>query len=165
MATKIDLRTGVALALGTVLATSGAGIAQDQPPSGAVIEEQASSEILSEDLIGLTIVTQQDGTETSIGAVEALLFDEDDALTGVIVGVGGFLGFGSKQVALSYDALDMQVANGEPTAAVVDMNREQLENAPEFKTQAALRQERERERIEQEVEQQQQQQRQSDSLQ
>jgi hypothetical protein len=155
MAKHIDLKTGIIMTLGAFVASSGLATAQDQASARAVIEEQSSNETLSEDLIGLSVVTQQDGTERAVGSVEALLFDEDDALTGVVVSVGGFLGFGAKQVALSYDAIDLQKANGAPVSAVIDMTREQLEDAPAFKTQAVLRQEREQERIRREIDQQQ----------
>jgi len=160
-------KTSAALASGALLLFSGLAAAQEEttqdeaapsPPAEAVITEQSPDEKLSDDLIGLPVVAQQDGEEQQVGSIDSLLFNADDAIAGVVIQIGGFLGFGAKQVALSYGEVDLQELEGRPVAAMVDMTREQLENAPDFKTQAALVMEREQEQLEQEQQMQQQQQ-------
>ena len=90
------------------------------------------------------IVTQEEGTYTAshlmgaavtgangeqIGEVEDLIMTEDGQLEGVVVGVGGFLGIGEKQVAIQIDHATPNMAEG---GVVVQLDKEALEKAPEF---------------------------------
>jgi hypothetical protein len=155
---NICSRTSTALASGALILFGGLAAAQEEitqdeaapiPPADVVITEQSPDEKLSDDLIGLPVVAQQDGEEQQVGSVDALLFDADDGIAGVVIQIGGFLGFGAKQVALSYGEVQLQEMEGRPVAAMVGMTREQLENAPDFKTQATLEAERQQEQLEQ----------------
>ncbi len=134
------------LATGGFLGLGGLAPAMAQD---AVIEQQPGDAMLSDDLIGLTIYTRGGGEEQDVGSIEGLLFDAEGEVIGVLVELGGFIGFGAKQVALAYDALDFQESGGAPIAAIVDLTRQQMEDAPSFKTQAALELEREQERLQQ----------------
>lgn len=81
----------------------------------------------------LTGARVYDGQESRIGRVSDLVLSPADAVTHVVVDVGGFLGIGSHTVALPVD--DVQVYwNTEDRQALVrvDMTREQLRDLPEF---------------------------------
>ena len=138
----------IAGALGSALiAAGGVAVAQDRPVPDPVIERQAADETLSSAWIGLPVITREGGEEQQIGAVEELLLDDEHALTGLVVEIGGFLGLGATRVALSADALDLRDTDGTPTAAVVYLTRAQLESAPTFKTWVVQQREREQERL------------------
>jgi hypothetical protein len=98
----------------------------------AVIEEQQTDQLLSEDLIGADVLSRDEGR---IGTLTAVLFDQNDQIVGGIVSVGGFLGVGAKDVALSWDEFDVRP---EENLVYVDMTQAQLEAAPEFKDRAAI---------------------------
>jgi sporulation protein YlmC with PRC-barrel domain len=107
----------------------------EQPAAGsdeAVITEQKEGQMKAEDLMGMTVVSGQ-GEE--IGQVRDLIFDQNEKITGVVVGVGGFLGIGAKNVALNWDQAEVQQNpdTGEEVI-LVTLTREELEAAPEFKT-------------------------------
>lgn len=160
---KYGFTHAAASAAGALLLLGGSATAQEEEvsvPEEVVIAEQQAEQKLADDLIGLPVLAlSADGTaEEQVGTVDTLLFDENDAIAGVVVGIGGFLGFGAKSVAISYGEVDVQEQDGVPTAAFIELTRPQLENAPDFKTQAALEAEREMEQ--QQLEQQQQQQQQ-----
>jgi sporulation protein YlmC with PRC-barrel domain len=68
-----------------------------------------------------------------IGDVSDILFDRDAKIDAYIVSVGGFLGIGSKEVALA--PKEFQVVpgdNGSSAKLKVNMNKEQLQQAANF---------------------------------
>lgn len=108
--------------------------AQDQPADAAqgtaaafdYIKGQEEGQVRAEELIGRDVTNAQD---EAIGQISDLLLDQEQKVTGVIVGVGGFLGIGQKNVALPIEAvqIDQEMVRVEATS-------EQLEQAPEFAT-------------------------------
>jgi hypothetical protein len=146
----------MAIASGSALAQSEEQeVAVTPPPSEVLIEEQETEQVLSADLIGADVVHAEHG---AIGTLDSILFDKDDKIVGGVVAVGGFLGFGKKHVALSWDQFDVRA---EEAAVYVEVTREQLEVAPSFRDQATIRAEEEAERAQREMEMQQQQQQQT----
>jgi hypothetical protein len=53
-------------------------------------------------------------------------------VTAVVVGVGGFLGVGEKNVALQFNALNVQRKDGEIEKITVAYTKDQLNDAPSF---------------------------------
>lgn len=123
---------------------------------GGFIVRQGANELLGSELMDAEVVTSAD---ESLGSVEDLLIDSEGRILGVIVGIGGFLGIGQRQVAIPTESLQVMfegevAASGDaagqtqPMPAsggalattggvdieriVVDFTREQLEAAPEF---------------------------------
>ena len=82
----------------------------------------------------------------SIGSVSDLVFDRTGKIVGVVVGVGGFLGIGAKNVAIDMSAFDVMPADtgnkdNAPTGNVNDptmvklkvaWTKDQLKDAPDF---------------------------------
>ncbi len=67
----------------------------------------------------------------SIGELKDVLIDKDGKVSALVVGVGGFLGLGEKNVAVDYDYLQK---NGgiTPNRITLGMSEEDLRNAPKF---------------------------------
>ena len=61
--------------------------------------------MLASNLIGQTVVNSQD---ESIGDINDLVTDESGKVIAVLVGTGGFLGLGEKDVALGYQDLKIR---------------------------------------------------------
>lgn len=101
------------------------------PPSEAIIPAQAADEVRADTLIGMTVY---DTSGEKVGEVKDILFNESGQATGVVLSVGGVLGLGAKSVGLNWSEVDVQ-----PEAEVVKIqyNKDQLEAAPDFKTQEA----------------------------
>jgi Ni/Co efflux regulator RcnB len=82
-----------------------------------------------------------------IGSVDDVLVDQHGNVKAVVIGVGGFLGVGERNVAVPFNELHWQVntthtANGQRVAQDTDhparatlpgVTKEQLQRAPEFK--------------------------------
>lgn len=97
------------------------------------------------DLIGAEVKTTDD---ENVGPVEELLIDESGHVVAIVVGVGGFLGIGEKDVAIGWD--DVTISGGTSDSDEhdldsdeldldsdeldlrIDVTREDLTSAPEF---------------------------------
>ena len=72
-----------------------------------------------------------DTQDNKIGTISDLLVDKDGKVNAVIVGVGGFLGAGEKNVAVPFNALKLTDKNGK-RYLVMDTTKEALEKAPGY---------------------------------
>ena len=80
------------------------------------------------DYIGKTVYDQ---TGNNIGEVNDLIVSGDGNIEAVILGVGGFLGIGEKDVAVNTQAVQM-VQDGDAQRLVVQSTKEALEAAPTY---------------------------------
>jgi sporulation protein YlmC with PRC-barrel domain len=85
--------------------------------------------ISADDLIGTTIYGAND---ENVGSVGDVILSQDGNIEAIIVDVGGFLGIGSKEVAVGMDNLEfMTDANGN-MYLYTQFTEEQLEAQPEY---------------------------------
>lgn len=88
-----------------------------------------NSQVMSaSDFIGKTIY---DETGSNIGEVNDLIISQTGDIQAVILGVGGFLGMGEKDVAVAINAVKM-VQDGDTRRLVVQATKETLESAPTY---------------------------------
>jgi sporulation protein YlmC with PRC-barrel domain len=80
------------------------------------------------DFIGKTVFAP-DGA--SIGEVNDFFVTNDGKVQAVVIGVGGFLGVGEKDVAVSMPSIQMQ-PDGENTKLVINATKEELTAAPTY---------------------------------
>jgi sporulation protein YlmC with PRC-barrel domain len=72
-----------------------------------------------------------DNQENKIGDVNDILLDKDGRVSTVIIGVGGFLGVGEKDVAVPFNALKVAEKAGD-RYLVINATKEALEKAPGY---------------------------------
>jgi len=72
-----------------------------------------------------------DSKENKIGDINDLLVEKDGKISAAIVGVGGFLGAGEKNVAMPFTALKLTEKNGK-RYLVMDTTKEALNKAPGY---------------------------------
>lgn len=101
--------------------------AEESAPKPKVTEEGApKSKLVS--ILGREVTNREgDG-----GRVIDVLVDVDGRSGAVVVEFGGFMGIGSRKVAVDWGALRF-VREGNRTLLVVDISREQVRNAAEYK--------------------------------
>jgi hypothetical protein len=97
------------------------------------VNEQATEEKLASNWIGQTLYNT---AEEDIGSVDDLLLTKDGEIKAVIVGVGGFLGLGKKNVAITLAAIDPRTDENGNLTLVGDTTADALKAAPEFKSLA-----------------------------
>mgnify|MGYP003676476771 FL=1 len=71
--------------------------------------------------------------DEDIGTITDLVIDEDGQINAVVVGVGGFLGMGEKNVAIEWDSLELtKDEDGEDYVITVNASQDALESAEEY---------------------------------
>ena len=103
----------------------------EQPVEGQIFE-QSPEEVLGSTLMDATVMSPEG---EAVGDVEDVIVSADGQITGVVIGVGGFLGIGEKQVALEYGQIQVQQGEAGELTFMTSATQEELENAPEFRTQ------------------------------
>ena len=112
---------------GALVAALACAVASPAPAQDPIRQDQASEELRADWIVGTTVTTPEGET---IGTINDVLLDQEDgAVTAAIVSVGGFLGFGAKQIAVKWDDLQQEYDASE---IVLDISREDAEAAPEF---------------------------------
>ena len=98
-------------------------------PTIVTSEVIAGAKIMTaSDFIGKTVFAP-DGT--SIGEVNDFFVTNDGKVQAVVIGVGGFLGVGEKDVAVSMPSIQMQ-PDGENIKLVINATKEELTDAPTY---------------------------------
>ncbi|MER2534973.1 MAG: PRC-barrel domain-containing protein [Rhizobiaceae bacterium] len=86
---------------------------------------------LASNIIGEDVYDTAAEDAKKIGDVKDIVIGADGMMNAVVVGVGGFLGLGQKDVAVEFSALDWAERNGDRWL-VANTTKEQLEALPAF---------------------------------
>ncbi|WP_158025998.1 PRC-barrel domain-containing protein [Pararhizobium arenae] len=128
--------TGLALVLA---ATPGATVfAQESvaPAAAGVASEGATGptmpgQLLASSLLGKTVYTGVDEEGEAIGDVNDVVINANGGTEALVIGVGGFLGIGEKDVAIGFDRVSWSDKDGQQIL-VVTATKEQLMAEPAF---------------------------------
>lgn len=82
-----------------------------QEPAGASVPSAEGSIVTN--IIGESVYNGTGDDAENIGKVSDVVFDKDGQAKSVVIGVGGFLGVGAKNVAFDYDKLQWAEKNGD----------------------------------------------------
>ena len=74
-----------------------------------------------------------DPNDKKIGEVMDVLVDKSGRVSSLIIGVGGFLGAGEKDVAVPFDAVQITNKNNNKWYLVMNTTKDELKTAPGFK--------------------------------
>jgi hypothetical protein len=108
-------------------ATQGAG----QADKASFVNEQKPDQFLASKFRGTDVVGADN---QKIGDVSDIVFDKSGKIEAYVVSVGGFLGMGAKEVAMAPTAFEvMKGQNNEADKLKVSVNKDQLQQAAEFK--------------------------------
>jgi sporulation protein YlmC with PRC-barrel domain len=97
------------------------------------LSKQESTDMLASNLIGQAVVNSQDET---IGDINDLVTDESGKVVAVLVGSGGFLGLGEKDVALGFEDLRFVRDDNDNIKVIANVTKETLASAPDYETLA-----------------------------
>jgi PRC-barrel domain len=81
-----------------------------------------------ESLLGRDFKTRDEDT----GRIIDILVDRDGLVRAAVVEIGGFLGIGTRRIAVDWSMLVFDTSQKQPSL-VLDMRRDQLRSAPEYK--------------------------------
>lgn len=99
--------------------------------SGSFVTSQNATDWRGSKLIGASVYGPDNA---SIGEINDVLIGNDGKVSAVVIGVGGFLGVGEKDVALPFDAVSVSRKAGSDAIdkITVTYSKDQLKNAPKF---------------------------------
>ena len=80
-------------------------------------------------VLGIEVRTSR---EQNVGRIVDLLASRSGQVEAAVIEFGGFLGMGSRKIAIEWSALRLET-QGKQTVAILDMTRDQLRVAPEYK--------------------------------
>ena len=95
------------------------------------LNEQKSDDVLASTIIGQPAVNGQD---EGIGEVNDLVTDRSGKILAALIGVGGFLGIGEKDVAVRFEDLKLARDENNNVKVVLNLSKETLAAAPDYKT-------------------------------
>jgi len=87
---------------------------------------------LASKIIGMPVYDGAMNASNNLGNINDLVLDESGAIAAAIIGVGGFLGIGEKQVAVDFQALQWVVAEDNTERYVISATIDELTSAPDF---------------------------------
>lgn len=115
----------------TAPANAPPAVTQAVPKEGPNFIQPQSTDMLSSNVVGLDIYN---GQNDKIGKIQDVAFDASKQLTGYILSVGGFLGMGTRYVAVNPTSVMVQYdASNKAWRATMNATKDQLKSAPEFK--------------------------------
>ncbi|MGB3500726.1 MAG: PRC-barrel domain-containing protein [Mesorhizobium sp.] len=94
--------------------------------SAATVEGHLASKLIGESVYNGTTDEAQ-----NIGKVNDLVIDSDGKVQSIVIGVGGFLGIGEKNVAVDYSTIDWAERDGDRWI-VIAATTDELKNLPAF---------------------------------
>ena len=106
--------------------------ASKAPVAGQILVQDANTVLAKQELIGQTVYAVD---KAKIGSISDLILSKDGkTVEGFLIGVGGFLGIGEKSVALKMERLKMTAGPDGTLQLAMDMTKDELSNAPVFKS-------------------------------
>lgn len=95
------------------------------------LTEQKPNDWLASNLIGKSVVNAEN---ESVGEINDLVTNSNGKIIAALIGVGGFLGLGEKDVAVSFNDLKLVRDENNAVTAMLDTTKDALSQAPDFKT-------------------------------
>ena len=96
--------------------------------------DRVDTDRLASKIIGSPVYDSTAADANNLGNINDLMLDQNGNIAAVVLGVGGFLGIGEKQVAIDYTSLQFTVAADNTERFVLQTTKDDLTNAPDFKT-------------------------------
>jgi hypothetical protein len=107
---------------------SSAAAAPDHSP---FLVKQKTSDLLIGNLIGETVVTPNN---ESIGEITDLITNEHGKVVAVLIGAGGFLGIGQKNVAIRFQDIKVSRDENNDLTVTANVTKEMIAQAPDYRT-------------------------------
>lgn len=93
--------------------------------------KQESSDLLVANLIGQQVVNADN---ESIGEITDLITDKDGKIVAVLIGAGGFLGIGEKDVAIRYEDIKVTRDENNDLTVMTPLSKDMIAAAPDYAT-------------------------------
>jgi sporulation protein YlmC with PRC-barrel domain len=125
----------MAILLALVTTAESAQSPQTAPPQGGASAAQIMSSVPSNSVTITHWYKQSvyDPSDNKIGEIMDVLVDREGKANALIIGVGGFLGMGEKDVAVPFNAVQVKTKGNNKWYLVMNSDKDTLKNAKGFK--------------------------------
>jgi hypothetical protein len=107
-------------------------IPPDTAIHGKLQRTRNTGRVLTGNLMSVLGIEVRSGHERNIGRLVDLLAEPGGKIDAAVIEFGGFLGVGTRKIAIAWQDLHLEVAD-KNFVAVLDIARDQLRTAPEYK--------------------------------
>lgn len=121
----------------TLAAIGGVATANTTAVEGGFIAQPQHAAMMSSSIVGATVYNGTVENAKAIGDVNDLVLADDGSIAAVVIGVGGFIGVGEKDVAVDYSRLAFATDGSGDMRIVLSVSKEELDAAPTFETTAS----------------------------
>jgi len=104
--------------------------ASETAKPGFIAEQGKDQWLASKNLIGAKVGGPDNQT---VGSINDLLMEKNGNIVAAVIGVGGFLGIGSKNVAVPFKSLELSRDSDGNDKVAMRFSKEELQQAPDFK--------------------------------
>jgi UDP-N-acetylglucosamine:LPS N-acetylglucosamine transferase len=94
------------------------------------ITEQSPTDALASDLIGKSVLNP---ARETVGEINDVIGGQDARIKGVVIGVGGFLGIGEKNVAVHYEDVVVNRNDDGTIEIMANLTKDTLSAAPAYR--------------------------------
>jgi hypothetical protein len=112
----------------SILPDQSAAAASDSSP---FLKKQGSSDWLVGNLIGETVVN---ANNESLGEITDLVTDQNGKIVAVLIGSGGFLGIGQKDLAIRFEDVKLTRDENNNIKVMVNIDQQTAASAPDYET-------------------------------
>ncbi len=102
-------------------------------PAGGHWYSHQATEMRASKLIGTNV---KNAANETVGEINELVLDPQGRVQAAVIGVGGFLGIGEREVAVDFKALRMSKDSSGNNVVTMDATKDSLKSAPEWKWQS-----------------------------
>jgi len=131
------LAYGTVLAAGTLLALSADSLAdrvRDDPETAVAIVAQPAAILLDrQDVDGVLGKEVRSNADENMGRIIDVVVDRTAQPRAVVIDFGGFLGVGSRKIAVDWSLLHFDAGNDGRSRITVELGADQVRSAPEYR--------------------------------
>jgi hypothetical protein len=106
------------------------GLATEALALASFVPGQNSAEQSVGELIGAAVKNK---TGDTLGTISYLLIDHEGRVSTAVIGLGGFLGVGEKEVGVPFGSLSPNIDSDGKVTNILDASKEELNAAPAFR--------------------------------
>lgn len=106
------------------------------PAGETIFYSHQTSDVRASKLIGTRVVNVANET---VGDINEVILHSNGKVAAVIIGVGGFLGIGEREVAVGYQALRVSRDSNNNLVISMDATKDSLKSAPAWTWKQALK--------------------------
>jgi len=131
------LAYGTVLAAGTLLALSADSLAdrvRDDPGTAVAIVAQPAAILLDrQDVDGVLGKEVRSNADENMGRIIDVVVDRTAQPRAAVIDFGGFLGVGSRKIAVDWSLLHFDAGNDGRSRITVELSADQVRSAPEYR--------------------------------